>query len=106
LRRFIFEQRSRVLARLADCLRSSEPGSPLRLDVTALLDLDFEAAELAKRTELEKEIRKPGSVLTLQGEINATLNQTLAESARLNEPAGKLADRIRAVYNQALSQHR
>jgi hypothetical protein len=44
------------------------------------------------------------SLLILQQEIVAALDQTLSESAALSELRENLAGRIRAVYNKVLGQ--
>ncbi len=107
LRRFLFEQRGRVLAKLDDLAREANSGNAANLSAAAVLDLNFEATEWTARLSAhgEKEA-STDSYSVVQQAIAAQLEKTLAEGTAANQPPDLLAGRIRAVYHQILSQIR
>ena len=107
LRRYFFEQRSRVLSKLAPVERNIgliDPISPI-----PLFDLATENTKLLLRLGMGAPwpVRLGPSPPAIATEINqatlAELQQTLDESRAANETTDQLRGRIRHIYNHAAS---
>jgi HK97 family phage portal protein len=93
LRRFFFEQRSRILSKLASVERSISPIGPI--SSIPLFDLAAENTKLLSRLPQ----LAPAAATEINRAILAELQQALDESR--GETADQLRDRIRQIYNHA-----
>jgi len=95
LRRFFFEQRGRVLKRLAEARRSAD--SPVRaLELDVVLDA---AGEREKLRSMLASLDSPKAEELNQTHLNA-LRNSLADGMEQGETSEPLAARVRAVYNR------
>ena len=107
LRRFFFEQRSRVLSKLSSAANNICPTSPTGLTsptppaLDELFELATENAKLLARLQLP--MTEHTATEINQATLSA-LTQTWQESLSATESIEQLRDRIRRLYNHAAAE--